>query len=195
MWCLPLLVLALSVLLCSPLVGNRQEPVASRPDSRQAEGEIVLTELRGAAYPRLARNAAIQGKVELKLRFKGDGTLESVDVVRADPTLFVEAVIGSARASRFECAHCVAVPDYSLTYEFQIVASDPEQYCKTPDEQTPPKLDPSLHKVTVFANEVWTCDLSSVIRRTPTRVRSAKCLYLWKCGLRLESSDASSFDY
>jgi hypothetical protein len=194
MWCLPLLVLPLSALLCAPLVGNRQEPFASRPDSRPAEGEIVLTELHGAAYPIGARNAAIQGQVQLNLRFRGDWTIESVDVVHADHTMLVEAAVGSARASHFECRHCVgtAQPEYSLTYEFQIAPSDPKQYCKNPDEQPPPTLDASLHKVTVSANEVWTCDPSAVIRRTHTRVRSARCLYLWKCGLRLESSDVSN---
>jgi len=52
MSCLALLVLPLSALLRAPVVGNRQEPLASRPDSQPAEAEIVLTELHGAAYPR-----------------------------------------------------------------------------------------------------------------------------------------------
>ena len=44
-------------------------------------------------------------------------------------------------------------------------------------------------KVTIFGNEVWICDPTSEIRRTYTRVRSAKCLYLWKCGRRLEKEE------
>src|ERR1700690_2232351 len=189
MWRVLLLVLPFSALLCAALVGKHQEAPASGPDSLTLKGEIVLTKLDGVAYPRDARNAAIQGKVQLRLQFKSDGTIESVNVVHADHVMLVEAAIGSARASHFECRNCVGtVPAYSLTYEFQIVASDPEQYCKTPDKPPLPTLDASLHKVAVFANEVWTCDPAAVIRHTYTRVRSAKCLYLWKCGLRLESS-------
>jgi TonB family protein len=185
-----IVVLSLSALLYAAPEGNRQESPTSRPDLRQPEGEIVLTELHGAAYPRGAQNAAIQGKVQLELHFKADGTIESLDVVHADHAMLVEAAIKSARASHFDCTNCAGtVPAYSLTYEFRVLASDPEQFCKNPDQQPPPELDASLHKVTVFANEVWTCDPSAVIRRTYTRVRSAKCLYLWKCGLLLESSE------
>ena len=182
-------VLSLSALLHTAPEGN-QEPSASRPDLRQPQVEIVVAELHGAAYPRGARNAAIQGKVELELHFKTDGTIESLDVVHADHPMLVEAAINSARASHFECRNCAGtVPAYSLTYEFRMVASDPEQFCNNPDQQPPPELDASLHKITVLGNEVWTCDPSAAIRRTYTRVRSAKCLYLWKCGLRLESSE------
>jgi len=183
-------VLPLSALLYAAAVGNRQEQLASRPDLRPLGGEIILTELHGATYPRGARNAAVQGKVQPDLHFKTDATIESLDVVHADHAMLVEAAIESARASHFECTNCASrVPAYSLTYEFRILASNPEQFCKTPDQQPRPELDASLHKVTVLASEVWTCDPSAVIRRTYTRVRSAKCLYLWKCGLRLESSE------
>lgn len=182
--------LSLSALRYAAPEGNRQEPPPSRPDLRQPEGEIVLTELHGAAYPKGARNAAIQGKVELELHFTADGTIKSLDVVHADHALLVEAAIKSARLSYFECTNCAGTgPAYSLTYEFRILASDPEQFCKNPDQQPAPALDAFLHKVTVFANEVWTCDPSVVMRRTYTRVRSAKCLYLWRCGLRIEWSE------
>jgi hypothetical protein len=183
-------VLPLSALLFAAPERNRQEPVPPRPNLRSPDGEIVLTDLHGAAYPRGARNAAIRGKVQLELHFNAGGTIESLDIVHADHAMLVGDAIESARASHFECANCAGtVPAYSLTYEFRILSSDPEQFCRAPDQQPPPELDASLHKVTVFAYEVWTCDPSAVIRRTYTRVRSAKCLYLWKCGLRLESSE------
>ena len=183
-------VLALSALQYAAPNGNYEEPPPSRPNLPQSKAEIVLTELHGASYPRGARNAAIQGKVQLELHFKADGTIESLGVIHADHPMLVEAAIKSARASHFECTNCAAtVPAYSLTYEFRMLVSDPEQFCKNPDQQPLPKLDASLHEVTVFANRVWTCDPSAAIRRTYTRVRSAKCLYLWKCGLHLESSE------
>lgn len=187
---LALIVVSLSALLCAAPDGNRQQSPALRSDARQPEDEIVLTELHGATYPRGPQNAAIQGKVQLELHFKPDGTIELLNVVHADHAMLVEAAIKSVRASHFECTNCGGtVPAYSLTFEFRVLTSDPEQFCKNPDQQPPPELDTSLHKITIFANEVWTCDPSAVIRRTFTRVRSAKCLYLWKCGLRLEGSE------
>jgi Gram-negative bacterial TonB protein C-terminal len=141
-----------------------------------------LTELHDPVYPKGVQNAAIQGEVELKLQFKDDGTIESVDVVRG-PRMLLEAAIESARASHFLCKNCEGtISPYSLTYEFRIVATNPEQYCKGIDEQIPPKLAALLHKVAVFAKEVWTCDPTSTVE--PQKVRSIKCLYLWTCGLR-----------
>jgi TonB family protein len=144
-----------------------------------------LSKLYDPIYPPLARQAGISGDVVLSLRIRQDGSIESVDLVSGHPMLIV-AAIKSAQASHFECTDCArTVPEYSLTYEFRILASDPEQYCKSGYQQRPPKLDASLHKVSVFANEIWTCDPSATIRRTYTKVRSAKCLYLWKCARRL----------
>jgi TonB family protein len=171
-----------------PVGGTLQERSAS---TRIGTG-VVLSDLREPVYPRLAQLARIQGDVELTVQVKKDGVVESVDVVNglSGPPMLLESAVASARASKFECQTCDDAPQsYSLAYEFRIVASDPDQYCKAPDQLLPPKLDASRHNVTVFANEFWTCDPSVVIRRTYTRVRSASCLYLWKCGLRLESSE------
>jgi hypothetical protein len=128
----------------------------------------------------LARAAAISGDVELTLRIKRDGTIDSVDVVSGHPMLR-QAAIESAQRSHFECGGCAEVlTAYSLTYEFQIVATDPPKDCNTlTDEAQAPKLDPTRHNVlVVFANEIWTCDPAVEMRK----VRSAKCMYLWKCG-------------
>jgi TonB family protein len=154
-----------------------------------AHGGPSLSKLYDPIYPPLARQARISGDVVLSLRIRQDGSIESVELVSGHPMLTV-AAIESARASHFECTNCAStVPAYSLTYEFRILASDPEEYCKNGDQQRPPELDASLHNVSVFANEIWTCDPSATIRRTYTSVRSAKCLYLWKCSRRLEKEE------
>jgi TonB family protein len=177
---LPLLFVALAVLA----VTESAAQTAATPHAGPS-----LSKLYDPIYPPLARQARISGDVVLSLRIGQGGSIESVDLVSGHPMLIV-AAIESARASQFECTDCAnAMEPYSLTYEFQILASDPEQYCKKRDQQRPPELDASLHKVSVFAGEIWTCDPSTAIRRTYTSVRSAKCLYLWKCARRLEAEE------
>lgn len=165
---LPLLVLLIAVLAVIEIAA---QSVATTHDGP------FLSKLYDPIYPPMARQARISGDVVLSLRIRQDGSIESVELVSGHPMLSV-AAIQSARASHFECTNCVrTMPAYSLTYEFRILATDPEQHCKN-TLQRPPELDASLHRVTVFADEVWTCDPSATIRRTYTRVRSAKCLYL-----------------
>jgi TonB family protein len=176
---LMLLSLAITVV---PVIDITAQSVATTPAGP------FLSKLYGATYPPLARQAHISGDVVLSLHIRQDGSVESVELVSGHPMLTV-AAIQSARASHFGCTNCSGTePAYSLTYEFRIVPSDPEHQCGNA-EQHPPELDASLHKVTIFGNEVWICDPTSEIRRTYTRVRSAKCLYLWKCGRRLEKEE------
>src|ERR1700722_11429486 len=177
---LMLLSLAITVV---PVIDITAQSVATTPAGP------FLSKLYGATYPPLARQAHISGDVVLSLHIRQDGSVESVELVSGHPMLTV-AAIQSARASHFGCTNCAStVPAYSLTYEFRILASDPEEYCKNGDQQRPPELDASLHNVSVFASEIWTCDPSATIRRTYTSVRSAKCLYLWKCSRRLEREE------
>jgi TonB family protein len=147
---------------------------------------LILTGLHDPVYPQMARMAAIQGDVELTLYVRPDGTVESVRMFSGHPML-KDAAIESAKASHFECQGCNdGLWPYSLRYEFRIVASDPEQYCDQVTNEVPPlpKLDSARHQVAVTAKQVWTCDPTVQLRSV--RIRSAKCLYLWKCGLRPE---------
>jgi TonB family protein len=174
-----ILLLSLIVTTFLVLSGNRQERSASGSDTHPAE--VILTKLNDPVYPSSASAATIHGDVELTLRIKGNGTIESVDVASGPPMLR-QAAIKSVQAPHFECRRCDrTLQSYSLTYEFRIIATTPEQYCKTYEERLPPKVDSSLHKVTVFAKQFWTCDLAVEVKRR--RIRSTKCLYLWKCGV------------
>jgi hypothetical protein len=173
-----ILLLSLIVTTFPVLSGNRQAQSASGSDTLPAE--VILTKLSDPVYPSSAIRTTIHGDVELTLRIKGDGTVESVDVVSGPPIL-LPAAIKSAQASRFECRRCAeTLQSYSLTYEFRIIATTPEQYCETYEERLSPKVDSSLHEVTVFAKQFWTCDPASEVKRR--RIRSIKCVYLWKCG-------------
>jgi TonB family protein len=145
------------------------------------ESRVVLATLHAPIYPRLAAAAAIHGDVELSLLIGQNGSVESVNVATGHPMLR-QAAIDSARDSRFECRECgKSGAPYSLIYQFRITATDPQQYCNHTTGDTPaPKLDESGHHVTVLAEEMWTCDPAVSYRK----VRSTKCLYLWKCGVR-----------
>jgi len=142
--------------------------------------KVMLTSLYPPVYPRLAAQAAIHGDVELDLLIGRDGALKSVNVINGH-SMLREAAIDSAKKSQFECTQCSSDVSYSLTCQFRIMPTDPDQYCSnTAGGTPPPKLDSSSHQVVVFAEEMWTCDPAVSYRK----VRSPKCLYLWKCGIR-----------
>jgi|SRR5580765_340080 len=147
----------------------------------RTEGRGVLVTLHSPIYPRLAAAAAIHGDVELNLVIGQNGSVESVNVATGHPMLR-QAAIDSASNSRFECEDCSkSGASYSLKYQFRIMATDPEQYCNHATHDTPPsKLDDSGHQVAVLVEQMWTCDPAVSYRK----VRSAKCLYLWNCGVR-----------
>ena len=143
---------------------------------------VVLTKLVQPVYPPLARATRTTGDVDLVLSIRRDGVVESVAVV-SGPPLLQPAALMSVQRSSFECRKCsVPVTAYRLVYTFQI-----EGKCdcgplgiganQTKNEQTYPQVSEAEHRVTVVALELCICDPA------PTRkIRTLKCLYLWKCG-------------
>lgn len=154
---------------------------AQRPDAPQ--GGVVLTKLSEPTYPPLARQARITGDVDLMLTIRRDGSVESAVVASGHPIL-KQAALDSAQRSQFECVGCVeAVTSYALKYRFQLVSRDPSKACDMQNEKQPPaEVDLSRHQVTVSSWATEICDPAGRI----FRVRSAKCLYLWRCGTRDE---------
>ena len=145
---------------------------------------IVLTKLFPPKYPPLARQARITGDVELTIEVTGDGSVQSATAVRGHP-LLKQAALDSAQESQFDCRGCGETPtSYSLIYTFQLVG---ENGCCTsegdstdkPNEHFP-RVIQSLNHVTLVDQPVCICDPAFTIDRR--RARSAKCLYLWKCG-------------
>jgi len=136
-------------------------------------------------YPPLARQARINGEVELTLRIRPDGTLGSVSLVSGHPML-AQIAIQSAQRSQFECSGCTAdLTSYSLRYKFELLPLDHTKDCAclTDEERNgslPPKVDVPSHEITVFGKVMETCDPAVEI----VKVRSAKCLYLWRCDRR-----------
>lgn len=151
----------------------------AQTNARPPEPEVILTKLSTPIYPRPAQQARVAGDVGLHLRIRPDGGLESADVV-SGPAMLRRAALDSARQSLFECRHCGTITNYLLTYRFAIAPRDPPKRCDVVDHPAPPSpdIDLSRRNITVLAWPTWTCD--PIV--ATVRVRSAKCLYLWKCG-------------
>lgn len=150
--------------------------------SETVEGAII-TKLSPPTYPRIALQARITGDVELRLEVRSDGTVESIVSNRGHP-LLKPAAEESARQSQFACVSCGAeVRTYRLVYTFEL---RPTSYCtdkvensNSNPEQPYPRVTQSQGHVTIIEQPVGICDPAGTI--TYSRVRSVKCLYLWKC--------------
>jgi Gram-negative bacterial TonB protein C-terminal len=138
--------------------------------------EVVITKLSRPQYRPIARTAHIMGDVIVMLGIRRDGSIESSKVI-SGPPLLQDAALQSAQQSQFECRDCSdAVTLYSLVYTFQLTS---EGCCST--TSTPDRITQSANHVTVSGEAVCLCPGYDVL---PAKVRAAKCLYLWKCGVR-----------
>lgn len=146
-------------------------------------GHVVLTKLSPPIYPPLARQARINGEVELVLGLRPDGTVASVSLVSGHPIL-TGVAIESANQSQFECPGCaVGLTSYSVRYKFELLPLNHTKDCAslTDEERNvspPPSVDATNSEITVFGKVAETCDPAVKLRK----VRAAKCLYLWSCG-------------
>jgi TonB family protein len=180
MCCFACIAWVLIASLVSPAIGLAQASGTS--DSTTG---VSVTKLAQPVYPRLAQQAHITGTVNIEVRVARNGTVQSATVISGHPMLR-DSALRSARQSQFECERCSAeVSSYSLAYEFRLVAPDLTKDCtKWTDEELNAhsvEFDSAHGRVTVSAMEVWTCDPAVQLRK----VRSAKCLYLWRCGVLL----------
>ena len=158
---------------------------AGEGQSNVPQSEVALTWLSNPVYPRLALQARVAGDVELKLNVRADGTVQSADVV-GGPAMLRQAAVVSAQQSKFECRGCDEnVSSYQMVYTFQlgptIDCSDSAVKSDSANAQTYPQITRSQNRVTLIDEPVGTCD---VYTTTIRKVRSVKCLYLWRCGYR-----------
>jgi len=149
--------------------------------SDSAQTGVVLVKLVQPIYPPVARAAHITGDVDLLLTVRQDGTVDNV-VMKTGHPLLKESALTSAQQSKFECRECTEqLTKYRLTYSFKIEGEcecEPKetQSKKEEPEQTFPRVTDAQHRVTVVAHILCICDPPATIK-----VRSLKCLYLWKC--------------
>jgi TonB family protein len=179
---------ALALGLCSLFFVSHKTCAAqgvSGKDSTQSG--VVLTKLVQPIYPPVARAARITGDVDLALTVRPNGAVDSVVVASGHP-LLKESAVTSARQSRFECRGCTEqVNKYRLVYTFNIEGAcecEPRETSsiKNEPQQAYPQFPDAQNRVTVVAQVFCTCDPPAA----KIKVRSGKCLYLWRCGSKIE---------
>ena len=168
-----MLMLSFGALVCPAVIQSIQE---QSTDPNASQTTVILTKLVPLTYPPLARQARIQGEVEITVGVRKNGSVESAILTSGHPILAM-AALQSAKNSEYECRSCSeAVTSYSLVYTFQLEDTAPGQSRAIP--------------ITQLGNHVTVTDESptiTVVNADPPSTflrRSAKCLYLWKCGLR-----------
>ncbi len=182
-------VVAVGIALAIPAIKSMAHGRAGDP---APQSEVVLTKLTGPSYPPLALQTRVTGEVELILQIEPDGRVQSATVVRGHP-LLTQAALDSALHSQFECRNCgPKVESYRILYSFGL---GPTRYCtgtsespeNTQQEDPYPRLIRVQNHVTIIEQPVGTCDLAFTVTRK--KVRSAKCLYLWRCSLEPRKDD------
>jgi hypothetical protein len=144
---------------------------------------VVLVKPAPLVYPPLARQARIMGNVTLLLTIRIDGSVEKVELVSGHPMLFPTAM-ASASKSAFECVDCQAPVEYPMTYTFAVTDKCPDYGPRCEAQETrEPNITQRNGEVTLIVDPLCTCDPTETITRV--RFRSAKCLYLWRCGSRV----------
>jgi hypothetical protein len=176
-----LLLVAVAFLEARSLAQQTPQPV----QSDATKGEAVLLILSKPTFAPLARQANVEGDVIVDITVRPDGSTEAT-VAKGHPFL-KQAALDSAMQSRFECRVCTAPLSYTLVYTFRRtsegsccdgmgapvkVEQEPQSY----DERGRPQT-----RVTISAEKICLCDPSFTLTK---KVRSLKCLYLWKCSTR-----------
>jgi TonB family protein len=179
---LPIRSLAILIVLTCAMVKSAAQ---SGGGAGTVQGEALLTKLSDPLYPRLARQARISGDVQLTLEVKADGSVQSAIVVSGHPIL-KQAALQSVEQSQFECRRCPETgTSLQLLYTFQLVEmqsccrrteDDPKNI---PQDESIPRVIQTRNHVTVVDQPTCICDPAADIRG---KVRSLKCLYLWRCG-------------
>lgn len=149
---------------------------------------VVLAKLGPVDYPVIARTAHISGDVGVDLEVRRDGTVERATAVSGPPLLY-RVALQSAQESLFECRNCTeARTSYKLLYTFKLVDNPDHGNC--PGAPSPTGYPPGqiFPVVKLAENHVTVVDLAPPCIAdnvfAPHKVRSWKCLYLWRCGRR-----------
>jgi Gram-negative bacterial TonB protein C-terminal len=148
-----------------------------------SQGQAVLVALSKPTFSQGARIANVEGTVIVSVTIRPDGTIESTSV-RGLP-LLKQAALDSATQSRFECRLCSAPRSYTLVYNFKRTsqgnccdgigaAVEVQEQPPSHDEQGQPQT-----MIAISTERICLCDPGPTFK-----MRSVKCLYLWKCSTR-----------
>lgn len=170
-------------------------PQSAPPDKPMNEGvyssHLFFRRFTSPVYPPLARMANVFGDVVLKITFRPDGSFDSLSAVSGNPIL-TQAALDSARQSQFECRVCGASElSQSLTYSFLIFPAKADPCCCTSRPGVPAttpttQVSQLQNHITIIEPPICVCPdaCSEAWAQAHAKYRSAKCLYLWRCGKR-----------
>jgi hypothetical protein len=136
------------------------------------EPQLGVVKLEAAEYPPMAVAARVSGEVILGVRLVSDGSANVV-TVESGPPMLRQAAVDSATRSQFQANLKNRTGGYRLVYRFVL-----DQTTKCEHDDSYPQVKHEANVVTITEQNVPICDPAAVIEK----VRSAKCLYLWKCG-------------
>jgi hypothetical protein len=180
--------LAATIALWSSALPQSAAPQA-KPDNGSAAPQVALKKLFPPAYPQMAVIARIYGDVSLEVYVYPDGSVGSVVANSGNPIL-VMAAVESTKQSQFECLGCNGLTKKSLLYSFQVSTAPADPCCCTAGhESSTPKtaqVTESEGHITLTAPPLCKCPdaCHEAWAQAHSKFRSAKCLYLWKCGTR-----------
>ena len=161
--------------------------LASGVSAQNQEATVTVRRLAVPIYPKLALQARIATTVVLNVTVRPDGSVESVALISGHPMLN-GAAMESAQKTEYECKNCrEPSTSYHMTYNFELGDA---VYCKgidangygIYDASADTAVSESQSIVTVRGRPYATCDPAE--RISFAKFRSAKCLYLWRCGER-----------
>ena len=148
-------------------------PAQRTAGSDTAETGPVLIKLSTPEYPPLARMARISGEVKVTASIRRDGAVELAEAT--GHPLLKRAALESVQKSTFECRGCTKEATSLLTFSFEV--KDDGDCCGGFGK--PPEVTQLGDHIIIVAVRSCICDPGA-----SRRVRSLKCLYLWRCGWR-----------
>lgn len=179
-------VLAAAIAFGTPLAlaqSPASQPAATSDDSTP---RVVLKHLYPPLNPGIAQADGTDSDVTIKAFVRADGSVESVTPLSGEQ-LLQQAVRESAAKSQFECRGCRGLTEKILLYTFRVLPGPPDPCCCTAGHDIPTRgteiSEPEGH-ITITYPPSCMCPDECTLRwvREKSRFRSAKCLYLWKCG-------------
>src|SRR5262249_48322117 len=124
--------------------------------------------------------AHIQGVADMEIELSPEGKIVAWRASSGSPIL-VQAAADSLRLSQLECRNCNAQSvTVQVAYRFEL-ASDTKGQCALSGEHRDPAVLDAPNHVTVTA--IPLCITVENIDPVE-KVRSIRCLYLWKCARR-----------
>ena len=159
------------------LIANCLLLSASAQDSGPTSS-LKIVRLTPPAYPPLAVAAFVSGEVEIQVSILENGATGDVRVKTGPPWLR-QAAVESAERSQFQPVGTENVSNsYRLIYKFVL---DPTGCREARDSSYYPHVSYDSNVITLSEKPIPICDAAPDIR-----VRSAKCLFLWRCGLKTQ---------